>query len=967
MPSKEHAQQQKQQQQQAGASNASVIVGEENRAANLCATRTLALSLLRAKPTFTPRRVFQRVSIKIEGVDLEDLTSNWRNTLGEKLGEWLPGAVVRNACAMSGCIQIIAEVELDAESAQAAADALMYDDEDTSPDGLTSGMLDWVRGALLPAMAVRAGPSGLGSVEPMRLQLHDDSVLLALENGPALRGPRDVRDARAATLPGISACSPAALVCSSPVPLGWRGQQLAAVARVTFALAAPLPPGCSVLGRHAGEFVHVRLLGGAPAPGGGAEVTVEFEVPSTPGVLSLELHHWTSGLLGRHAPLLLLPSALAAADLDAALLPDLAPLQATIDAAAGEGGGGGGGAGDDGSVGEPQGGNGVAAAARRAPPDMRAFSVSLGHWLEDAFEAGALCSAKPLPLREARARVRAGARLLRYAAHRGMPGCAVLLGDVLVRVCSAQPAALLHAHDPDQWLAGASALPAAGGGRALALQQQQQLQHGDDGDEEMSGQTVLHLAVLSGRSDACSALTAWGHSHGVSADWSIAGPGGLTPLHLAALSPAAPMLVPALLRAGGRSARSTWAGSEDDAGATPAEYARQAEADGAPAVVLPVEAAEAATQGGHAGGGGTIGGVIGRGGHADVVMRPVAPGMGRRRVAGPTALTPASPPGSPEREWAQAQAHGSAGPQLRQRQPSTAVGGGAGAQGGGGRGEAGASVGPSSATAAQNSYVLWRDLALGAPVSASSAPPARSLTRVPMATSFSWHWILIGVAQAMLMLLTQLRAANKATMQDGVDPLQLVLAFMYLLPYVFALWIDTKRPMIDVVAATAPGAPLLLRLKLWLFVQGNYGFVTHMTRNLVPACIALHCGMLFPGHKSCSAFSAVHASAHGTAALFLVRLLTAYFESYDWRVFVAVNLVTIPNTVAYMMALSGLPLMQAVSGALWRVVPMGALRAAIMCANSHRSRNRALKPAYATNTPVRDNSPAQSLKMVRAA
>jgi hypothetical protein len=74
---------------------------------------------------------------------------------------------------------------------------------------------------------------------------------------------------RAATIPGIVACSPACARVLEPtrVHSGRRAPAGAAAggcARVSLSLSPAWPPGCSVLGRLAGEFVDVRLLGGPP-------------------------------------------------------------------------------------------------------------------------------------------------------------------------------------------------------------------------------------------------------------------------------------------------------------------------------------------------------------------------------------------------------------------------------------------------------------------------------------------------------------------------------------------------------------------------------------------------------------------------------------------------------------------------------------------------------------------------------
>ena len=138
--------------------------------------------------------------------------------------------------------------------------------------------------------------------------------------------------------------------------------------------------------------------------------------------------------------------------------------------------------------------------------EVRAFLLDLAAWLGVSSRQIALpdYSSKATSLEF-------GLCLLRHCIASGLPGCTSAILDALVRNHGQCPERLLHSTDT----------------------------------ESMS---LLHLAMRRGHPAIVKALVSWSLSNGVRLNWSLPGPSGLCPLHLAAMLPHGESVILSLLQ-----------------------------------------------------------------------------------------------------------------------------------------------------------------------------------------------------------------------------------------------------------------------------------------------------------------------------------------------------------------------------------------------------------------------------------
>ena len=249
------------------------------------------------------------------------------------------------------------------------------------------------------------------------------------------------------------------------------------------------------------------------------------------GLVYLELMHEQTHLLGGQngAPLMLLPSTIAVEEACSLLLgsssattPD-APIRAVV-----------------------------------APsPSSSSFLMDLGCWLEATFPSSppsnSTYPAHPSP---APRLLSMGLRLLRHSLQHSLPGCATAIMDIISTRLGITPEELLHSAPMLDW--APLGLPVGGG----------------SGSIDPPSLSVLHMAMLRGDLHVIRSLQAWAGLHSVRPDWTVAGPSGICPLHLAALLPNAEVVVQSMLelpRPYGSDIAATWLLCRSSDGRTPAE------------------------------------------------------------------------------------------------------------------------------------------------------------------------------------------------------------------------------------------------------------------------------------------------------------------------------------------------------------------------------------------------------------
>ena len=148
-----------------------------------------------------------------------------------------------------------------------------------------------------------------------------------------------------------------------------------------------------------------------------------------------------------------------------------------------------------------------------------------------------------------------GSRLLEHALELRLPGCAVAVLDTLVDSFHLSPKSVLESCSPMDWA------PFLSGQRS----QQQRL-------------SPLHLVMKSGSTALVEGIVTWALRRGARPNWSLSGPCGLSPLHLAALSRGRDDVVSALLlRAPApvcSDSAASWLLCRDLDGFTPADLSR---------------------------------------------------------------------------------------------------------------------------------------------------------------------------------------------------------------------------------------------------------------------------------------------------------------------------------------------------------------------------------------------------------
>ena len=274
------------------------------------------------------------------------------------------------------------------------------------------------------------------------------------------------------------------------------------------------------------------------------------------GLVHLEFMNDQTHVMGRQTtPLLLLPNAAAAEEACLLLAPSSIPSLSA-----------GGGAGVPASAREP----GVPTSSPQRPPRdapvLRAegssssavspFLLDLACWLDAAtsISSGTAAEGRQLLL---------SSQLLSHCLDSVLPGCATGVMDVLVAARSVDPDRLLHT------FIAAEVVPPA---PATAPEQASSV---DRSVEIISNlMTPLHLAVRRGSLPVIHSMLAWSELQSVRPDWTVAGPSGICPLHLAALLPNAEAVVRGMLelpRPYGPDIAAAWLLCRSSDGRTPAE------------------------------------------------------------------------------------------------------------------------------------------------------------------------------------------------------------------------------------------------------------------------------------------------------------------------------------------------------------------------------------------------------------
>ena len=274
------------------------------------------------------------------------------------------------------------------------------------------------------------------------------------------------------------------------------------------------------------------------------------------GLVHLEFMNDQTHVMGRQTtPLLLLPNAAAAEEACLLLAPSSIPSLSA-----------GGGAGVPASAREP----GVPTSSPQRPPRdapvqgaegssssaVSPFLLDLACWLDAAtsISSGTAAEGRQLLL---------SSQLLSHCLDSVLPGCATGVMDVLVAARSVDPDRLLHT------FIAAEVVPPA---PATAPEQASSV---DRSVEIISNlMTPLHLAVRRGSLPVIHSMLAWSELQSVRPDWTVAGPSGICPLHLAALLPNAEAVVQGMLelpRPYGPDIAAAWLLCRSSDGRTPAE------------------------------------------------------------------------------------------------------------------------------------------------------------------------------------------------------------------------------------------------------------------------------------------------------------------------------------------------------------------------------------------------------------
>ena len=238
------------------------------------------------------------------------------------------------------------------------------------------------------------------------------------------------------------------------------------------------------------------------------------------GLVYLELMHEQTHLLGgqKGAPLMLLPSAAAAEEACSLLL-------------------------------------GSSSAAAAAPiraassTPSSSFLMDLGCWIEAVSPSSPL-SSSPTPTIHPVPDPRLlgmGLRLLRHSIRCCLPGYATAIMDIITTRLGISQEQLMHSVPLLEWVCGSIDPPSL---------------------------SLLHLAMQTGSLPLIHSLSAWAELHSVRPDWTVAGPSGICPLHLAALLPNAEAVVRGMLelpRPYGPDIAAAWLLCCSSDGRTPAE------------------------------------------------------------------------------------------------------------------------------------------------------------------------------------------------------------------------------------------------------------------------------------------------------------------------------------------------------------------------------------------------------------
>ena len=204
-----------------------------------------------------------------------------------------------------------------------------------------------------------------------------------------------------------------------------------------------------------------------------------------------------------------------------------------------------------------------AAASRAAAPTpafaTSSFLLDLGCWLEAAIPSSPIPSSIVPPAHPAPAATRLfsmGLRLLCHSIKHCLPGCTTAIVVIITTQLGITPEELLHSVPMPEWVPS-SVLPGGGSGSI-----------------DPSSLSLLHLAVQSGSLPLIHSLLSWAELHSVRPDWTVAGPSGICPLHLAALLPNAEAVVRGMLelpRPYGPDIAAAWLLCRSSDGRTPAE------------------------------------------------------------------------------------------------------------------------------------------------------------------------------------------------------------------------------------------------------------------------------------------------------------------------------------------------------------------------------------------------------------
>ena len=177
------------------------------------------------------------------------------------------------------------------------------------------------------------------------------------------------------------------------------------------------------------------------------------------------------------------------------------------------------------------------------------FLLDLGCWLEAAFPPSGLSSSPTATIHSAPTLrlLSLGLRLLCHSIKNCVPGCATAIMDIISTRLGVTPKELLHSVPMLELVCGSIDPPSL---------------------------SLLHLAMQSGSLPLIHSSLAWADLHSVRPDWTVAGPSGICPLHLAALLPNAEVVVRGMLelpRPYGHDIAAAWLLCRSSDGRTPAE------------------------------------------------------------------------------------------------------------------------------------------------------------------------------------------------------------------------------------------------------------------------------------------------------------------------------------------------------------------------------------------------------------